>query len=71
VECHREDTPIAALIDNHAAYFHTGIVVHLLMIIPNYQMVLVMRMDTDGDFTDPGENSQLLSLMIINARLNS
>jgi len=63
-----KDTPAAHMIDNHAVFFHTGIGVHLLMIIPDYKLVLVMRMDTDGDFTDPGDDNQLLSLMIINAR---
>jgi len=64
----KKDTPAAQMIDNHCVFFHTGIGVHLLMIIPDFKLVLVMRMDTEGDFTDPGDDSQLLSMMIINAR---
>ncbi|GAG21915.1 unnamed protein product [marine sediment metagenome] len=40
------------------------------MIIPELKLVLVMRMDTDGEWTDPGEDTLNLALMILTARTN-
>lgn len=50
-------------------YFHTGIGVQVLVIIPDLKLVIVELLDTDGEWTDPGEAGMILGLMIINARV--
>lgn len=60
----------AQLAGNNKIFFHTGIGVHMLMIIPEIKLVLVMRMDTDGEWTDPGEDTLDLALMILTAHTN-
>ncbi len=50
----------------HEVYFHTGVGVHVLAVIPELELVLVHRMDTTGPFTDPGEKlGELLSMVIL------
>ena len=44
----------------HEAYWHTGLGVHALVIVPDLDLVLVHRMDTRRTFTDPGEELYLL-----------
>jgi CubicO group peptidase (beta-lactamase class C family) len=51
-------------------YFHTGIGVHVLAIVPELKLVLVERFDTDGDWVDPGDVGIELGMMIINARIS-
>jgi len=51
-------------------YFHTGIGVHVLVIIPELKLVIVERFDTDGEWVDPGDVGMELGLMIINARIS-
>jgi len=53
----------------YPGYFHTGIGVHVLLIIPDLKLVIVQRLDTDGNWTDP-DNGMELGLMIINARIS-
>jgi CubicO group peptidase (beta-lactamase class C family) len=52
----------------HEMYFHTGVGVHVLAVIPELDLVLVHRMDTTGPFTDPGEKLGELLGMVILAR---
>jgi len=63
-----EGSVFAELI-GHPGYFHTGVGVHILMIISELHLVLVERFDTDGDWTDPGEAGMQLGMMILNARI--
>lgn len=52
-------------------FFHTGIGVHLLMILPEKKLVFIHRMNTDIPFTDPGDAINELFIMILEAKLNS
>jgi CubicO group peptidase (beta-lactamase class C family) len=52
-----------------AGYYHTGIGVHALIILPEIKLVIVERYDTDVSWTDPGDAGLELGLMIINAKL--
>jgi CubicO group peptidase (beta-lactamase class C family) len=49
-------------------FYHTGVGVHALVIIPALHLVIVERYDTDGEWEDPGEVGMDLGFMIINAR---
>jgi len=51
-------------------YYHTGVGIHALAIIPELKLVIVERFDTDGDWIDPGEVGIELGMMIINARIS-
>lgn len=62
-------TPGAALF-GHPGFFHTGAGVHLLIVMPQAQLVLVIRLNTDGQWVDPGDPVQMqLVMMIINAKI--
>ncbi len=39
----------------HEMYFHTGLGVHALIVVPDLNLVLVHRMDTTTSIPDPGE----------------
>jgi len=66
-----EGSPAAELFV-HPCYFHTGVGVHLLCIMPEIKLVIVMRLDTDGYWVDPGDAVQMQIIeMIINARLST
>lgn len=65
-----EGSPAADLFV-YPCYFHTGAGVHLLIIMPEIQLVLVIRHDTDGEWVDPGDPAQMhLISMIVNARVD-
>jgi CubicO group peptidase (beta-lactamase class C family) len=53
----------------HEMYYHTGVGVHFLGVIPGMDLVLVHRMDTTGPFTDPGERLADLLGAVIRAHL--
>jgi CubicO group peptidase (beta-lactamase class C family) len=50
-------------------FYHTGVGVHLLMILPDLKLVVVQRYDTDGVWVDPGNAGMELGLKVINARI--
>ena len=50
-------------------YFHTGVGVHVLIVLPEQKLVIVQRYDTDGEWVDPGDAGIELGLMVINARI--
>jgi hypothetical protein len=52
-----------------SGFYHTGVGVHIVIILPELKLVLVERYDTDGVWTDPGDAGMELGLMIINAKL--
>jgi hypothetical protein len=54
----------------YPGYFHTGVGVHALVIVPELNLVIVERFDTDGDWVDPGDVGMELGMMIINARIS-
>jgi hypothetical protein len=51
-----------------SGFYHTGLGVHALVVLPAQKLVLVERVDTDGPWTDPGEAGMALGIMIIQAR---
>jgi CubicO group peptidase (beta-lactamase class C family) len=60
----------AAQLFVYPCYFHTGAGVHVLVIMPEAKLVLVLRLDTDGLWVDPGDPAQMqLIATIVNARL--
>jgi len=63
-----EGSAISEMI-GHAGYYHTGVGVHAMIIVPELKLVLVERYDTDGEWTDPGEVGLTLGMMIIQARI--
>jgi len=52
-----------------SGFYHTGVGVHILIILPELKLVLVERYDTDENWTDPGDAGMQLGLMIINSKL--
>jgi CubicO group peptidase (beta-lactamase class C family) len=65
-----EGSPAAELFV-YPSYFHTGAGVHLLAIMPDLKLVVVLRLDTDGYWEDPGDEAQMLLVsMIIHARIS-
>ncbi len=52
-----------------SGFYHTGVGVHIVIILPELKLVLVERYDTDGIWTDPGDAGMELGLKIINAKL--
>jgi hypothetical protein len=63
-----EDSEIGQMI-GYPGYFHTGAGVHALVIIPELELVIVERYDTDSDWEDPGDAGFELAMMIIDARI--
>jgi CubicO group peptidase (beta-lactamase class C family) len=57
------------LFDGQGAFYHTGMGIHTLSVLPSQKLVYVYRYDTDGDFQDPGEATIQLAAMIMKARL--
>ena len=63
-----EGSAIAQLV-GHSGYYHTGIGVHALIIIPDLNLVIVERYDTDGTWRDPDVGLEI-GLRIINAAVS-
>jgi CubicO group peptidase (beta-lactamase class C family) len=57
------------IFDGQAAFYHTGVGIHTLAVLPAQKLVYVYRYDTDGEFQDPGEATTRLVAMIMQARL--
>jgi CubicO group peptidase (beta-lactamase class C family) len=53
-----------------SGFYHTGVGVHIVLVLPELKLVLVERYDTDGSWTDSGDAGMELGLMIINARIS-
>jgi CubicO group peptidase (beta-lactamase class C family) len=60
------DSEIGSAI-GHDVYFHGGLGVHILAVIPDLDLVVVHRMDTTGSFTDPGDILGALLVTVIGA----
>ena len=56
------------LFDGQGGFYHTGIGIHALSVLPEHKMVYIYRYDTDGEYQDPGEATIQLVSMIMNAR---
>lgn len=52
-----------------SGFYHTGVGVHIVIILSELKLVLVERYDTDVAWTDPGDAGMELGLKIINAKL--
>jgi CubicO group peptidase (beta-lactamase class C family) len=50
-------------------FYHTGIGVHALVIVPDLNLVIVERYDTDGEWEDPGEVGMDIAFMILDCRI--
>ena len=59
---------IAGLVGS-SGFYHTGIGVHALIILPDLRLVIVERVDTDGSWSVLDEAGLELGMMIINGRL--
>jgi CubicO group peptidase (beta-lactamase class C family) len=53
-----------------AGFYHTGVGVHALVVIPELDLVIVQRYNTDGSWEDPGDIGMEMGLMVVNARLS-
>jgi len=62
--------PAAQLFEGHDAFYHTGIGIHTLAVIPGLKLVYIYRYDTDGPFQDPGDATLQLGSLIMNARVS-
>ena len=64
----QHDSPIGIQI-GYDVYYHTGIGVHALIIIPGLKLVIVERYDTDGNWVEPEDMIGFqIGLEIISAR---
>jgi CubicO group peptidase (beta-lactamase class C family) len=57
------------LFDGKGAFYHTGVGIHTLSVLPEHKLVYVYRYDTDGEFKDPGDATIQLVTMILKARM--
>jgi len=58
------------LFDGKGGFYHTGVGIHTLSVLPEHKIVYVYRYDTDGEYQDPGEATIQLVSMILNGRLS-
>jgi len=58
------------LFDGKGGFYHTGVGIHTLAVLPEHKIVYIYRYDTDGEYQDPGEATIQLVSMIMNARLS-
>ena len=54
----------------YPGFYHTGVGIQVLVIIPELKLVIVELYDTDNLNEDPGDAGFELGLMIIDARLD-
>ena len=64
-----EGSSVADMV-GYPGYFHTGLGVHALVIVPELELVIVERLDTNVDWVDIGDVGMELGMMIINARIS-
>jgi len=57
------------LFNGKGGFYHTGVGIHALSVLPEQKLVYVYRYDTDRDFKDPGEATLQLVAMIMKAQL--
>jgi len=58
------------IFNGKGGFYHTGVGIHTLSVLPEHKVVYIYRYDTDGEFQDPGEATIQLVSMILNARLS-
>jgi hypothetical protein len=56
------------LFGGKGGFYHTGVGIHTLSVLPEHKIVYIYRYDTDAEFQDPGEATIQLVSMIMNAR---
>jgi len=55
-----------------SGFYHTGYGVHQLVVLPAEKLVYVFRMNTDGEFIDPGDEAlKELFSMVMDARIQT
>jgi CubicO group peptidase (beta-lactamase class C family) len=55
----------------YPGFYHTGVGVHLMSVMPDAKLVIILRVDTDGPWTDLGEELPVMLIQtIINARID-
>lgn len=54
----------------YTGFYHTGVGIHALIVIPELKLVIVERYDTDGYYTNPGEKGLEIGMAIINAKID-
>jgi CubicO group peptidase (beta-lactamase class C family) len=62
--------PFAQIFGGHKAFYHTGVGIHTLAVIPGLKLVYIYRYDTDNLFQDPGDATIQLVSLIMNARIS-
>ena len=55
------------IFDGQGGFYHTGVGIHTLSVLPGHKIVYVYRYDTDGEFQDPGDATIQLVAMIMKA----
>ncbi len=63
-----EEGPLEQLIGS-SGYYHTGVGVHVVMVLPDKKLVIVQRYNTDNEIVDVGDVGMEIGLMIINSRI--
>lgn len=58
------------IFDGKGGFYHTGVGIHTMAVLPEHKLVYIYRYDTDGEYQDPGEATIQLVSMIMNARLS-
>jgi len=58
------------IFDGKGAFYHTGVGIHTLAVLPAQKLVYIYRYDTDREFKDPGQATTQLIAMIMGARLD-
>jgi CubicO group peptidase (beta-lactamase class C family) len=58
------------LFDGKGGFYHTGVGIHTLAVLPEHKAVYIYRYDTDGEYKDPGDATIQLVSMIMRARLS-
>ena len=64
-----EGSPFEQLIGS-SGYYHTGVGVHIVLVLPDKNLVIVQRYDTDNEIVDVGDVGMEIGMMIINSSIN-
>lgn len=64
-----EGSAIAGMV-GAPGYYHTGVGIHALVIVPELDFVIVERYDTEGEWEDPGEIGMEIAFMILGCRID-
>jgi len=65
-----EENSIIHNMIGYTGFYHTGVGIHALIIIPELKLVIVERYNTDGYYQNPGEYGLEIGMAIINAKID-